>query len=70
MRAAGRRCGLGRWLRVPGGLDSGALAICMQICPLHIIREGKATKHPQSKLLIFYPFYLVFTREKLWAFTS
>ena len=35
--------------------------ICMQICPLHITREGKASKHAQSKLLIFYPFYLVFT---------
>ena len=35
--------------------------ICMQMCPLPIIREGKANKHAQSKLLIFYPFYLVFT---------
>ena len=35
--------------------------ICMQMCPLHIIREGKASKHAQSKLLIFYPFYLVST---------
>ena len=35
--------------------------ICMQMCPLHIIREGKASKHAQSKLLIFYPFYLGFT---------
>ena len=35
--------------------------ICMQMCPLHIIREGKASKLAQSKLLIFYPFYLVFT---------
>ena len=34
---------------------------CMQMCPLHIIREGKASKHAQSKLLIFYPFDLVFT---------
>ena len=34
--------------------------ICMQICPLHIITEGKASKHAQSKLLIVYPFYLVF----------
>ena len=35
--------------------------ICMQMCPLHIIREGKVSKHAHSKLLIFYPFYLVFT---------
>ena len=35
--------------------------ICMQMCPLPIIREGKASKHAQGKLLIFYPFYLVFT---------
>ena len=28
--------------------------ICMQTCPLHIIREGKASKHAQSKLLIFF----------------
>ena len=35
--------------------------ICMKMCPLHIIREGKASKHAQSKLLILYPFYLVFT---------
>ena len=34
---------------------------CMQMCPLHIIREGKASKHAQSKLLNFYPFYLFFT---------
>ena len=27
--------------------------ISMQMCPLHIIREGKASKHAQSKLLIF-----------------
>ena len=36
--------------------------ICMQMCPLHIIREGKASNHAQSKLLIFYPIYLLFTR--------
>ena len=35
--------------------------ICMQMCPLHIIREGKASKQAHSKLLIFYPFYLFFT---------
>ena len=35
--------------------------ICMQVCPLHIIREGKASKHAQSKLFIFYTFYLVCT---------
>ena len=35
--------------------------ICMQICPLHILRKGKASQHAQSKLLNFYPFYLVFT---------
>ena len=35
--------------------------ICMQMCPLHILREGKASKHAQSKLLNFYPFYLGFT---------
>ena len=35
--------------------------ICMQIFSPHIIREGKASKRAQSKLLIFYPFYLVFT---------
>ena len=34
--------------------------ICMQMCPLHILRKGKASKHAQSKLLNFYPFYLVF----------
>ena len=31
------------------------------MCPLHIIREGIASKHAQSKLLNFYPLYLVFT---------
>ena len=35
--------------------------ICMQIYLLHIIREGQASKHAQSKLLNFHPFYLVFT---------
>ena len=35
--------------------------ICMQMCPLPIIREGKASKNAPSKLLIFYPFHLVFT---------
>ena len=35
--------------------------ICMQMCPLHIIREGKASKHAHINLLIFYRFYLVFT---------
>ena len=35
--------------------------IRMQMCPLHIIREGKASKRAQSKLSNFYPFYLVFT---------
>ena len=39
--------------------------ICMQMCPLPIIREGKASKHAQNKLLIFLGilpgFYLVFT---------
>ena len=34
--------------------------ICMQMCPLHMLRRGKARKHAQSKLLNFYPFYLVF----------
>ena len=27
--------------------------ICMQMCPLHILSEGKASKHAQSKLLNF-----------------
>ena len=36
-------------------------AFCMQTCPLHSIREGKASKHAHSKLLIFFPFYVVFT---------
>ena len=40
-------------------------SICLQMCPLHIPREGKASKHAQSKLLIVLPilpgFYLVFT---------
>ena len=35
--------------------------ICMKMCPLPIIREGKAGKHAQSKFFIFYPFYPVFT---------
>ena len=39
--------------------------ICMQMCLLHIIREGKASKHTHSKLLFFLPilpgFYLVFS---------
>ena len=33
----------------------------MQMCPLHMLREGKASKHAKSKLLNFYPFHLVFT---------
>ena len=35
--------------------------ICMQMCPLHILREGKASRHAQSKSLNFHQFYLVFT---------
>ena len=35
--------------------------ICKQMCLVHMLREGKASKHAQSKLLNFYPFYLVFT---------
>ena len=34
--------------------------ICMQRCPLHIIREGKASKHAQSKLLIFFTHFTLF----------
>ena len=34
--------------------------ICTQMYLLHILRKGKASKHAQSKLLHFYPFYLVF----------
>ena len=30
--------------------------ICMQMCPLHMLREGKASKHAQSNLLNVYPF--------------
>ena len=30
--------------------------ICMQMCPLHMLREGKASKHAQTKLLNIYPF--------------
>ena len=37
--------------------------ICMQMCPLHIIREGKASKHAQRKLFIFYPLDLVCNYE-------
>ena len=36
--------------------------ICMQICPLHIVKEGKASRHTENELLIFYPFCLVFTK--------
>ena len=30
--------------------------ICMQMCLLHILRKGKASRHAQSQLLNFYPF--------------
>ena len=35
--------------------------ICMQMYPLHMLREGKANKHAPNKLVNFYPLYLVFT---------
>ena len=35
--------------------------VCMQMCPLHMLRGSKASKHAQSMFLNFYTLKLVFT---------
>ena len=38
--------------------------ICMQMCPLHMLRKGKGSKPAQSKLLNFYVVFTWFLPEK------